>query len=198
MLEIVYILDMILKFMSTFEDPKTRQKVEEWDLIIENYKKNGFYRDFFTLLPLQLISLPFKAQNLFYVIKVIRLTKAIERFNISSMMSNFKRMKDRFVMIEVEYLRMKDSKNTEAKKVTELLDDEEFKIMDSDFIDEYKLRPFDQIQDFNRISTAVWVKNCIRTFSLFMMILGSAFFFGMFFRSCITLEKDFVGHSDTC
>jgi len=54
-LELVYIIDMVIKFMTTYIDSKSKKKISDSELISHHYKENGFYRDFIALIPLQMI-----------------------------------------------------------------------------------------------------------------------------------------------
>lgn len=54
-LELVYIIDMATKFLTTYVDTKSKKKIEDSDMITKNYKDNGFYRDLICLIPLQSI-----------------------------------------------------------------------------------------------------------------------------------------------
>jgi len=97
--------------MTTFVDPKSNQKVTDLDAIIQFYKDNGFYRDLLALVPLQFIQMKDNINNLFYLIKIVRILKAVENLNVNSVVQTFKSYKDIYVMQEAKY-----RQNEQAKK----------------------------------------------------------------------------------
>lgn len=99
-LELVYIIDMATKFLTTYIDNKSKCKIVDSDLITQHYRENGFYRDLLALIPLQLIPIENEINNLFYLIKIVRIFKAIENLNISAVVQTFKYYKDKYVTYE--------------------------------------------------------------------------------------------------
>lgn len=75
---------MTTKFLTTYIDPKSKKKITDSDMITQHYKDNGFYRDLIALLPLQMIPIEYNMNNLFYLIKIVRIFKAIENLNITA------------------------------------------------------------------------------------------------------------------
>jgi len=55
-------------------------------------------------------------------------------------------------------------------------------------MDEFDLRPDEQKRDINRINTTLWIRNVLKALSLFFVIFGCAYFFGMLFRTVITFS----------
>ena len=49
-----------------------------------------------------MIPLTYNFNNLFYLIKIVRITKAIENMNIGTIVQTFKFYKDKFVILEAE------------------------------------------------------------------------------------------------
>lgn len=99
-LELVYIIDMATKFLTTFIDTKSKNKITDSDVIVTHYKENGFYRDLLALIPLQMIPIDNGINNLFYLIKIVRIFKAIENLNITTVVQTFKYYKDKYVTYE--------------------------------------------------------------------------------------------------
>jgi len=58
---------------------------------------NGFFRDIIALIPLQIIPMTHNVNNIFYIIKIIRIFKAIENLNIATVVQTFKYYKDQFI-----------------------------------------------------------------------------------------------------
>lgn len=103
----MYIFDIIQKFTTTYRDPESDEKVYDSEKIISNYTKNGFFRDFIALIPLQLLQLPYNFENMFYLIKIIRITKAIEAFDIKNLINKFKDYNKHLTEMKVKASRKK-------------------------------------------------------------------------------------------
>ena len=69
---------------------KEAKPVRELGKIAKNYVYGDFLSDIIPLVPLQLISIKARLNNLFYLIKVIRFVKGKELFNIMELMKNVK------------------------------------------------------------------------------------------------------------
>jgi hypothetical protein len=90
-LEGIFSFDMILTFFVDLK-PKndSNQPVRSMYHIAMNYLNGNFTREIIPLIPLHLIKLPLNLQNLFYLIKTIRLLKCINILDIPKIMKKVK------------------------------------------------------------------------------------------------------------
>jgi hypothetical protein len=90
--ELLFALDIIVKFMLTFEDPETHIKVIDLGVISKNYFFDRFIWDFIPLLPLQIFPMYRNRNTLFYLIKLIRLYKGFKILDIPKLMGIIKKI----------------------------------------------------------------------------------------------------------
>lgn len=87
-------VDIILKFITDY--PATGdvdESVRDFKKIANRYiTKGDFYKDFITVFPAQAILLPGNYHKLFYLIKIVRLKRGIERLDIFKIMSFYKKI----------------------------------------------------------------------------------------------------------
>lgn len=92
----IFLVDMFLIFLTEYVPKdidgtgKEAKPVRELGKIAKNYVYGDFLFDIIPLVPLQLISIKARLNNLFYLIKVIRFVKGKELFNIMELMKNVK------------------------------------------------------------------------------------------------------------
>ena len=91
--EFFFLFDMILNFFTDFQAiEKNKPKlVREFDKIVSKYLETNFGLDLLSLLPLQMLPLPYGTGNLFYLLKIIRLRVALKEFNIGDIMRYVKK-----------------------------------------------------------------------------------------------------------
>lgn len=90
--EMLFTLDIIAKFMLTYENPETRVKVVDLGTISKNYFFNKFLWDFIPLMPLQIFKMYRNRNTLFYLIKLIRLYQGFKILDIPKLMGIIKKL----------------------------------------------------------------------------------------------------------
>lgn len=91
--EIIFLIDFILHFFIDFYKPNpTGGKIIERDNIeiAHNYFKTLFWQDLIPLIPFQFIQMEKKLQYILYMIKVIRLYKAVVLLNVRYAVNSLK------------------------------------------------------------------------------------------------------------
>ena len=88
-------MDLLFNFVTDFKTTKKMKVivVRDVDKIVERYLKGEFIWDFVSCVPLQMIQMPVSINNLFYIIKILRLRKAMNEFKISDLMRYIKKKK---------------------------------------------------------------------------------------------------------
>jgi hypothetical protein len=64
--------------------------VRNWSMIVVHYLKTEFVWDFIPIMPFQLLTLPRKRENLFFLIKLLRLRKGFAILNVTKLKSYIK------------------------------------------------------------------------------------------------------------
>lgn len=75
--EAVFVLDIIINFMLSYERNDTAAETIEWNILktFTKYLTTNFYKDFIPVIPFQLMNLPNNRNTLFLLIKLLRLFK---------------------------------------------------------------------------------------------------------------------------
>lgn len=81
---------MLLQFLKEFKPSAEKPPVREIAKTAMNYFYNGFAMDFIPLIPFFAIKMKRNRQQLFYIIKMIRLVKGFDLFDVPSMMTKIK------------------------------------------------------------------------------------------------------------
>jgi len=84
--ETMFFIDIVLQFLKEFKSETTNLPVRDLEKIAWNYLENGFVTDFIAIIPLQILELKSKRENLFFLIKLIRLEKGLRLFNVTDIM----------------------------------------------------------------------------------------------------------------
>ena len=88
--EMIFFVDFFVNFMKTYTNKTTNQVVKDWDQIIQNYFDTNFAVDLISLIPLQTIPLAKNGNNIFFVLKIIRMSNIMEFLNPSELMRYLK------------------------------------------------------------------------------------------------------------
>lgn len=86
---------VLLSFFVEYTDPRTNENVRDLSKISWNYLTTQFITDLIPLIPLQAVRIQ-NFQRLFYLIKLIRLQRGLELFNVTALMQRveyFNKMK---------------------------------------------------------------------------------------------------------
>ena len=81
--ETIFFIDMVLQFFKEFTSETSSIPVRNLEKISMNYLQNGFAYDFIAILPLQVLHLKNKRENLFFLIKLVRLEKGVRLMNVT-------------------------------------------------------------------------------------------------------------------
>lgn len=162
--EFFFLLDLFFNFLTDFKTTKKMKVivVRELDKIVERYLRGEFIWDFVSCVPLQMIPMPVSINNLFYIIKILRLRKVMVHFKISELMRYIK--KKRLEIVELE-LKIKKSPS-----------------------DIQLMSEGNQMRDYNRIEEILYLSFFLKTIKLLIVILSIAFFFAMFFKIVTVME----------
>ena len=86
-LEVIFIIDLVMNFFVEYTPVKTGQhNIRKFSLIAQNYLKGQFLFDVIPIIPFHLISLPYNSARLLYLIKMIRIKRAMNLLNIKTIM----------------------------------------------------------------------------------------------------------------
>ena len=90
--EIIFTISIILKMLTSYLPDGESSPVTDHKLIFTRYRDTELQRDFIAWIPIVLFVDCSKQYfyRLFYTVKVIRITKAIEKFNVGYIMSKVK------------------------------------------------------------------------------------------------------------
>lgn len=82
-------------------DGSTRP-VRDLEKISLNYLKTEFPTDFVAIIPFQLLSLKRRRENLFFLVKIIRLLKGLRLFQVSAIMKQIKKIYNKHLQALVD------------------------------------------------------------------------------------------------
>ena len=100
--ELIFFLDIILQFLLEFTSETSSIPVRDLEKIAWNYIYNGFVTDFIAIIPLQIIQLKNNRQNLFFLIKLIRLEKGLRLFDVTDIMKQIKLVFGERILLMIE------------------------------------------------------------------------------------------------
>lgn len=80
-IEATFLAHFVSQFFLEYED-ESQKKVRDMSKIAVNYVKTNFILDFLPLLPLNLIPMYRKREYLFYILKMTRIYKGFEIFDV--------------------------------------------------------------------------------------------------------------------
>jgi hypothetical protein len=91
-LESVFLLDMLLHFILDYKSPskEANYNIRNFEEIVAYYLRSTFYWDLLPLVPLQALRLPNNFQNVFFVIKLVRIRKGIMSVSIVEIVKSAK------------------------------------------------------------------------------------------------------------
>ena len=165
--EVVFFMDMVAHFFLDYRPSVISQEsVRDLSAIIPRYLKTQFAWDLLPLLPFQLMELDNNAQNLFYLIKCMRVSKSLSAVNISKFMTYLKNKRSQYII----------SKKKDPKFIRELEKNRNI--------------------DYNLIENLVILNMILKTFKLFIMILTLSFILFVSFKVLVNFEKDIFGTED--
>ena len=84
--EVIFFIHMCVQFFREFKPSAEKPPVRDFAKCAMNYINTGFAKDFIPLLPFYAVKLKRNRQNLFYIIKMVRLIKGFEIFDVHTMM----------------------------------------------------------------------------------------------------------------
>ena len=84
--EIVFFLDMVFQFFKEYTSETTNLPVRDLGRIAGNYLENGLVTDAIALVPFQVLNLKNRRENLFFLIKLVRLGKGLRLFDVTAIM----------------------------------------------------------------------------------------------------------------
>lgn len=83
--ETIFLASICIQFLVEFTPPGQLTPVKDISQISLRYLKGEFYKDFIPIIPLQLLDLG-GDERLFYVIKIMRLIKGLQVFDVAQIM----------------------------------------------------------------------------------------------------------------
>ena len=84
-LEVTFLAHFVSQFFLEYED-ESQRKVRDMSKIAVNYLRTSFALDFVPLLPFNFIPMYRKREYLFYILKMTRIYKGFEVFDVPSIM----------------------------------------------------------------------------------------------------------------
>jgi len=77
LIDIVFLIDIIVNFRTTYIDQKASEEIKDWDKIAKNYIKGKFWIDFIVIIPFNYIELfiSLKGPSIILFISVMKLTR---------------------------------------------------------------------------------------------------------------------------
>ena len=84
-LEVTFLAHFVSQFFLEYED-ESQKKVRDMSKIAVNYLRTSFILDFVPLLPFNFIPMYRKREYLFYILKMTRIYKGFEIFDVPSIM----------------------------------------------------------------------------------------------------------------
>lgn len=129
---------------------------------------------------------------MFYLIKIIRITKAIEAFDIKNLINKFKAMNKEIMEMKAQASRKKKCEHqSHQDKFLNNIYDKRFKmeLNNEDIkINFLEMRQRMETEEAGNVELGIIIKNTLKTFKMFMTIFTMSFFLGMLFRTVITFQ----------
>lgn len=91
-IESIFLVHLIMQFFVEYEDETGQRTIRNLQLTAINYVKTRFIFDFIPLLPINFIPMYRKREYLFYVVKMTRLYRSLEFFDVHEFMKVVKRV----------------------------------------------------------------------------------------------------------
>ena len=88
--EIIFLIHCGLKFLVDFNVDGSKIPVGDIAKISTHYLNTGFWADFIPIVPFQFIPMYRNRQYLFYIIKLYRITKGLQLYNVQTIMDAVK------------------------------------------------------------------------------------------------------------
>ena len=85
LMEIIFFTDMLLQLFREYTpvgQGELSKPVKRWSQIILHYLKTDFIWDFIPLIPLQLLTMQRRRENLFFLIKLLRIRKGMKFLDV--------------------------------------------------------------------------------------------------------------------
>lgn len=92
-IEIIFVIFSLLQFVKAYTpeySEKGTSEVRDLKKIANRYFENGFLLDLLSLLPFQFMTLPRHRERLLFLLKVVRIRRGFELFNIPKFMKVIK------------------------------------------------------------------------------------------------------------
>lgn len=174
--EVIFLVDMIVNFFLDFQQNNKTIQIISRDIreIVHRYVHGEFLWDLVPLIPLQYIEMENNLNFTFYLVKVVRLRKGFGAFTINQIVYKIKEKWQKY--IEWKF-------NNDLRKYQDADDD-----LEQLYI-EYELT------DHNQIEEILYFSFFLKTLTLFFFIFSFSYFFAMFFRIILELERD-LRHND--
>jgi hypothetical protein len=148
--EAVFISDAILQFFVEYYDPDTRKPVRDPFKIAKYYFKGRFPFDCLTIIPFTTLFHQVELARLFYIVKVLRLSKGYYLLDLRKFKQSVKAFFDARLQAYIKRL------------------DEDHDLQENMYL------------DHTMINMQMSIIQTFKTFKLIIFILGSSYFIGMF------------------
>lgn len=121
-IEVFFLIHLLLQFFIEFRPSAEKAPVRDIPKISVHYLQNGFAMDFIPIIPFYAVSLKRKRQDLFYIIKMIRLIKGFNIFDVQNMMTKVKAFYHRKMMKIIENdIDLANDKDQDNNKIVDIL-----------------------------------------------------------------------------
>ena len=171
-IECVFFVDMVSNCFTDFKD-EYEKKVRDIFIIAPRYIAGPFFMDFVPLIPFQLMQLQNNIQNLFFVIKLMRIVRGYGFISINELMIMAKKSLDKIMTWKIEI-------DNGSLSLEQRLESDE-------------MLPSDPAYDYIKILQLMLISYAMKTSKLFFFILSFSFFSAMFFRMFLEIEHDLYG-----